>query len=68
MRDKRTPTDVCGEATVSRPCRFLKFYLDGASEKSYDSHRSYNVSLGFLVEGRENVYTAGRLTLKAAHI
>ena len=50
MRDKRTPTDVCGEATVSRPCRFLKFYLDGASEKSYDSHRSYNVSLGFLVE------------------
>ena len=43
----------------------LKIYLNGASEKSYDSHRSYNFSQGFLVEGRENVYT-GRSTLKEA--
>ena len=43
----------------------LKFYLNGASEKSYDSHRSYNFSQGFLVEGRENVYT-GPSTLKEA--
>lgn len=30
-----------------------------------DSHRAYNFSQGFLVEGRENVYT-GRSTLKEA--
>ena len=58
------------QPTLSRcfkPCGFLKFYLNGASEKSYDSHHSYNFSPGFLVEGRENVYTS-RSTLKAAYI
>ena len=44
---------------------FLKFYLNGASEKSYDSHLSYNFSQGFLVEGREKVYT-GHSTLREA--